>query len=125
MIPAARGTTVREARPALADAPEPTLDFGDELVHDRVAPGALARAVHGIRIVVVRRRVLDLDEKHAREVGTRPVEIELVGQLLLDAVVTVDIETLAVFAFEIGGGRLGYGEILVEVDAIAVVDVLD
>ena len=49
-----------EGGPALADATEASLHLRQQLVHDRVPPRPLARAVHRVGIVVVRRRVLDL-----------------------------------------------------------------
>ena len=94
-LPAARRAAVHEARPALAEAAEPLLDLGDELVRDRIAVRAEVLRVHRVRVVVVRVRVLDLDDEEAREARARPVLVELVRLLLLDAVVAVELEALA------------------------------
>ena len=53
-----------EACPALADPTEASLHLRQQLVHDRVPPRPLARAVHRVGIVVVGRRVLDLPARH-------------------------------------------------------------
>ena len=53
-----------EACPALADPTEASLHLRQQLVHDRVPPRPLARAVHRVGIVVVRRRVLDLAARY-------------------------------------------------------------
>jgi hypothetical protein len=51
--------------------------------------------------------MLDLDDQQAREVGARPLPVEVVGLLLLDPVVAIDAEALAVRALETRIGRFG------------------
>ena len=93
------------ARPAGADAAVLLLDVGDQLVRDRVAVGAEIGRVHRVGIVVVRIGVLDLDDDHAREVRPRPFLVELVGVLLLDAVVAGEVKALAVLGLQVRVGR--------------------
>ena len=50
--------------------------------------------------------MLDLDDHHPGIVGTCPVLVELVGELLLNAVVRGQVEPLAVLGLEIRVGRL-------------------
>ena len=46
--------------------------------------------------------MLDLDQQHAGETGSRPVLVELVRKLLLDPVVAGQLKTLAEIGFQIG-----------------------
>src|SRR4030095_11565397 len=57
--------------------------------------------VHRIRVVVVRIRMLNLDDDQARKIGSSPFLIKLVGILLLNLVVTFEMKTLAIFRLEI------------------------
>ncbi len=105
-FPAAGGSAVDEARPALADATELLLDRRNQLRLDRIAVRAEIRRVHRIRVVVVRVGVVDLGDQDAREVRARPLLVELVGLLLLDAVVSRQVEALAVVGREVRVRRL-------------------
>ena len=78
---------------------------GHQLLHDRVAVGAQVRRVHRVRVVVVGIGVLDLDDQHARKVRPGPLLVEVVGRLLLDAVVALELEALAVLALQVGVRR--------------------
>ena len=104
-LPASRGPAVHEAGPAPAEGAVLLLEVRDELVRDRVTVGPEVRGVHRVGVVVVRVRVLYLDRDHAGEARARPVLVELVGALLLDAVVAVELETVAVLALQVGVGR--------------------
>ena len=106
-LPPAGGATVREAGPPLSDPPVPPLDLGDQLLHDGVAVGPLGLGVHRVRVVVVRRGVLDLHHQVPGEARGRPVLVELVLPLLLDVVVAVQAEAVAVHARLCGIRRLG------------------
>ena len=103
-LPSPGRPAVGETRPALPDAAEPLFDVRQQLVHDRVPVGAEVGRVHRVRIVVVGVCVLDLDDDHARHVRSGPLFVEGVGVLLLDSVVALQVETLAVFGLEIGVG---------------------
>ena len=86
---------------------EALLDVRDELLDDGVAVGAEVRRVHGVRIVVVRVRVLDLDDQEPREARAGPVLVELVGVLLFGPVVARPVEAVAVHGLQVRvGGRL-------------------
>ena len=61
---------------------------------DRVAVGPEVGRVHGVGVVVVGILMLDLDDQHARKVGSPPTLVEVVGLPLLDAVVAVDLKAL-------------------------------
>ena len=88
-LPAAGRAAVEEPRPAGAEASVLLLEVGDQLIGDGVAVGAEVLGVDGVGVVVIRVGVLDLDDDHARIVGPGPLLVELVGLLLLDAVVSV------------------------------------
>ena len=81
------------------------LDLRHQLLHDRVAVRAVVRRVHRVRVVVERRRVLDLDEQHPRKALAGPVLVELPPVLLLDAVVAREREAFAVVRREVRVGR--------------------
>ena len=104
-FPAAGRSAVGGPRPARADPAEARLDERHELLHDGVAVRPEVRRVHGVRVVVVRVRVLDLNHEHARKVRSRPFPVEVVRGLLLGAVVAVDLKALAVLALQVGVGR--------------------
>ena len=100
-FPSARRAAVHEARPARADRAVLLLEVRHQLVGDRVAVGAEVLRVHRVGVVVVRVGVLDLDDQVARVVGPRPVLVELVRMLFLDAVVALDVEALGVGGLEV------------------------
>ena len=104
-LPAAGRAAIDEARPALADAAKLLFDRRDQLVLDGVAVGADVGRVHRVGIVVVGIGVLDLDDEHARKSGRDPLLIELVGLLLLNAVVTGQMKSFAVVGLEVRIGR--------------------
>ena len=106
-LPAAGRAAVSEARPALADGAKLLFDGRNQLVLDGVAVGADVGRVHGVGVVVVGIGVLDLDDEHAREAGRDPLLVELVGLLLLDAVVAGQVEALAVVGLQVRVGRGG------------------
>jgi len=103
--PAARAATEDEPRPTLTDAAKALFDLGDEFVLDGVAVRPVVRRVDAVGVVVEGRRVLDLDQQHARETLAGPGLEELPLELLLDAVVTRELEALAVVGLERGIGR--------------------
>ena len=104
-LPAARGPSVGESRPALPEASEPSLDLGHQLEHDRVAVRPVVRRVHRVRVVVERCRVLDLDQEHSGKPGAGPVLVELVRQFLFDAVVARQLEALTEVGLQVGVRR--------------------
>ena len=81
------------------------LDLRHQLVGDRVAIWTKVGGVHRVRIVVVRIRVLNLDDDEAREVWTGPLFVKLVRMLLHNAVVAREFETFAVVGLQIRIGR--------------------
>ena len=88
---------------------------------DRVAVGAEVRRVHGVRIVVVRVRVLDLDDQEPREARAGPVLVELVRVLLFGPVVARPVEAVAVHGLQVRvRGRLA--EAVEVVRKVTVVD---
>ncbi len=106
-FPAAGGTAVGEARPALSDAAELFLDGGNEFGLDGVAIRPEVGGVHRVGIVVIRVGVIDVRDQDARKAGRNPLLIELVSLFLLNAVVAGNVEALAVIGLQIGIGRLG------------------
>ena len=120
-LPAPGRAAVHEPRPALPEAAELLLDERNQLLVDRVAVGPEVRRVHGVRVVVVRVGVLDLDQQEAGEAGRRPVLVELVGLLLLGAVVALPVEPLRVHRLQIGVGRI-FPEAVERVRKMSVVD---
>src|SRR5205814_9079048 len=82
-FPSARRAAVEPARPRLLDDAELLLDLGNELLHDRVAVRADVHRVHGVRIVEVRRRVLEGDGDEARKVVADPYLISSLAGILL------------------------------------------
>ena len=92
-----------------------------QLLHDRVAVGPQVGGVHGIRVVVVRIGVLDLDHQHAREGRPGPLAVEVVRGLLLDAVVAVEAEALAVLTLH-GRVRRGLAPVAEVAREVAVID---
>jgi hypothetical protein len=92
----------------------------DQLAHDRVAVGADVRRVHGVAVVVERIGVLDLEHEEARKAGAGPGLVELVRLLLLDPVVAVQAEALAVVWLQVGIRR-HLAEALERVREVAVV----
>ncbi len=80
-FPAAGGAAGEHAVGGLADDAEVGLDVGNQLLEDRVAVGAVVGGVHGVRVVVVGRGVLERDDDHLRELRRRPLLVELVAGL--------------------------------------------
>ncbi len=80
-LPAAGGTSVDCARPALADAAKLLFDERNQFAIDGLAVRADVGRIHGVGIVVVRVGVLDDQEQHARQLAGGPVLIKLVGAL--------------------------------------------
>ena len=119
-FPSARRAPVRGARPTRAEGAVLLLEIGDELVLDGVAVGAEVRGVHGVRIVVVGIRVLDLDHDRPREARPSPVLEELMRLRLLDPVVALEVKAVLVHGLEVRIRRLfaealdGFGEVPVE-----------
>src|SRR5215831_814401 len=62
----------------------PLLDLRDQFLHDRVAIGAVVHRVDGIRVVEIRRRMLEGHGDHPREAVAEPCLREVV--LLVEAV---------------------------------------
>ena len=60
--------------------------------------------VDSVAVVVVRIRVLHLDDHEAWHVGARPALVEVVGLLLLHAVVTLQVKAIAVVRFQVRVG---------------------
>ncbi len=94
-LPAAGRPAIQKPRPALTDATVLFFDVRDQLIGDGVAPGSHAGGIDCIRIIVVRRRVLDLDDQHAWLIWLDPALVVTPGFLLLDTVVAVDVEAFA------------------------------
>ena len=85
-----------EACPALADPTEASLHLRQQLVHDRIPPRPLARAVHRVGIVVVRRRVLDLPARHGI--------IARVLSVLMDTCAVSWLQNLGSPSWDVGAG---------------------
>ena len=66
-FPAAGGTAIGEARPALAKAAELLFDLRHQLLHDGIAIGAEIGGIHRIAVVIIGIAVVDLDDEHPRE----------------------------------------------------------
>src|SRR6185312_10358780 len=75
--PSASRAAGEQARPRLALDTEFRLDCRNELLHYRVAVRAVVRGIHTVRIIIVRRRMLQRDEDHARRSVSEPVAREL------------------------------------------------
>ena len=121
-FPAAGGTAVDEARPALTDAAKLFLDRGDQFGLDGIAVRPEVGRVHRVRVVVVGIRVIDFRDEDAREFRRDPLLIELVGLFLLNAVVAGDVEAFAVVRLQIGIGRLGAKAAEVGIEVVFVDD---
>src|SRR5208337_2964352 len=117
-FPAAGGTAVDEPSPALADAPELFLNRRDQFRLDGVAIGAEVRGIHRVGIVIVRIGMIDFRNQDAWEPRRNPLLIELVGFLLLDAVVTGNVESLAVIGLQVGIGWLGSKALKIRVEVV-------
>ena len=76
-LPAAGRAAREHARPRLPDHPEMLLEIRNELLQECIAVRAVVRGIHGVRVVEVRRRVLERHGDHAREIGSAPRPIEL------------------------------------------------
>src|ERR1044072_8243579 len=75
-FPTAVCAPINKSRPALSDAAKTFFDFGDQFVSDRVAVWSKIGGVDCVRIVVIRIRVLNLDDEKARKVWTGPVFVK-------------------------------------------------
>jgi len=105
-FPPAGRAAVREPGPALPEASELLFDERDQLVIDRVPVRPEVGRVDGVRVIVVRIRVLDLDDDEARHLRTDPLFVECVRILLLCPVVAVEFETIAVVGLQVRVRRL-------------------
>src|ERR1700754_1345298 len=105
-FPAAGGTAVEKTRPAFADAAETFFDLRDQFISDRVTVWTKVGRIDGVGVVVIRVRVLDLDNDKAREVWPGPILVKLIRLLLNDAVVAVEFEACAVLGLQVRIGRL-------------------
>ncbi len=81
------------------------LDVRDQLLHEGVAVWTVVGRVHGVGVVVVRGGVLNLDHEHSGEARAGPVLVELIGILLLDPVVALELEPSARVRHQVGIGR--------------------
>ncbi len=106
-LPAAGRAAINKPRPALADSAKLLFDGRNQLCFDGVAIGAHVGRVHGVGVVIEGVGVLNLDDQHPRKARRNPLLIELVGLLLLDAVVAGQVEALAVVGLQIRVGRRG------------------
>src|ERR1044071_7212281 len=104
-FPSARRAAIKKAGPALADAAEALFDFGEQLVIDGVAVGPLVCGVDCVGVVIELGWMLDFDNKESWKIGSRPCLIKAISFLLLDEVVAVDTEALAVFGLQLSIGR--------------------
>ena len=87
-FPPAGRAAVHESRPARADRAVLAFQVRNQLLLNCIRIRAEVLGVHGVGIVVVRIRVLNLDREHARKSRAGPILVELVGELLLQPVVT-------------------------------------
>src|SRR5262249_26154329 len=87
-LPSSGRTSIDKSRPTFPNAPELPLDGRNELVLNGIAVRAHIRGVHRIRIVIVRIRVLNLEDEHARKFRRGPLLVKLVRLFLLDAVIS-------------------------------------
>ena len=90
-----------DPRPTFTDPAKTFFDFGNQLVLDRIAVRSVVGRVHPVGIVVERRRVLDLDQQHAWKPLASPGLEQLPFQLLLDAVVALELEAFAVLGHKV------------------------
>ena len=74
--PAAGGSAGQHAGPRLANDPEAFFDGRNQLLHDGVAVGTAVVRIHTVRVVVVRRRMLQRHVDEARRRRCLPVAIE-------------------------------------------------
>src|SRR5581483_5039462 len=61
---------------AVGNHPEMRLEIRNQLLEDRVAIRSVIRRVHGVRVIEVRRRMLERHRDHSRESGPVPLSIE-------------------------------------------------
>ena len=80
-LPSRRSSRRQHARVRLPDDAEMRLDVRDELLHDRVAIGAVVGRVDGVGVVEVGRGVLEGHHDHPRERRAIPVLVERVSAL--------------------------------------------
>ena len=118
-LPSAGGTAVSEACPALADGAELLFDGGNQLGFNGRAVGADVGGVDGVGVVVKGVGMLNLEDEIAGEAGGDPLLVEVVGLLLLNAVVAGEVEALAVVGLEVGVRR-GGAEVVEAVGEVAV-----
>src|SRR5262249_8356997 len=76
-------------------------DFRDQLISNGIAVWSKVRGINRVGVVVIRVRMLDLDDEKVGKVWPGPIFVELVSLLLNDAVVTREFETLVVVGLEI------------------------
>ena len=82
------------------------LEVGDQLVRDGVAVWPEVGRIHGVRIVIIRVGVLDLDDDHAWIIGAGPFLVEAMGLILDDPVVAGQMEPIVVVGLQVFVGRL-------------------
>src|SRR5580658_9951341 len=100
-LPTARRPAIDKAGPPLSEPAELLLDRRNQLVFNGVPIRAHVGRIHSVRVVVEGIRVLNFDDQKARKTRRNPLLVKLVGLLLLDAVITGEVETLAVVGLEI------------------------
>src|ERR1700677_1147318 len=88
-------------RPAIADAAKLLLDSRKQLRLNGVPIRAQIGRVDGVRIVIKRVGMLDLHHQNAREAGTDPLLVLLVGLLLLNVVIAREMKALRVVGLEV------------------------
>ncbi len=74
-FPSARGSAREQARPRLPDRAKALLDLGNQFLQNGVPIRPHVDRVHRIGIVEIRRRMLEGDHQHAREIVADPVRI--------------------------------------------------
>ena len=91
-------------RPAAGQAAKLLFDGRQQLGLDGVAVGTEVGGVDRIRVVIKRVGMLDLDHQDAGKARADPLLVLVVRLLLLDAVVTRQVEALRVVRLEVGIG---------------------
>src|SRR5581483_9702750 len=94
-------------RPTLTDSAKFLLDIRDQFGFYSVPVWTQIGRVHRIGIVIVRVGVLYLNDKKTGEMRCSPLLVKFVRLLLLDAVITRNVEALTIVGLQIRIGRLG------------------
>src|SRR5262245_20447689 len=105
-LPATGRTAIEEASPTRPEAAKTFLNLRNQLVVNGVAIRTNVGGVDRIGVVVELRRVLNLDDQKAREIRVGPGLEKAISLFLLDAIVAMNPEALAVIRLQIRFRRL-------------------